>query len=145
MPLNLPVRQYMSIEPVTVSVTDNVSGVRELLRGQPFNHVPVLEDGVLVGIISAVDIAEVSLERWGPDVETVDAELDACFAVRDVMTQEPDAIEADRPLAEAAEMLAEGRYHALPVVEGAKLVGVLSTTDLVRLLLRTHEALTPAV
>ena len=130
-----PVRSIMSTDVAVVAIDAAISDVRDLLRDRPFHHVPVVRDGVLVGILSSVDLARVSLEAWGVDADTTDAELDAAFSIPSIMTHDVASVGPDDPIVVATELLADGRFHALPVVDAArKVVGIVTSTDLLRYL-----------
>lgn len=129
------VRQLMSPDPVHVDVEAPPSTLHALLEENPFHHLPVLEGGCLIGVVSTVDLARVSLGAW-VDTDAEDAWLDAQFRVRDIMTWEPVVVRAGDSLRVAAEKLAEGGFHGLPVLDEAdQLVGMLTSTDLIRHLL----------
>lgn len=130
---NAQVRDVMSTRPVSIDVDDKPSTIQKVLDGNPFHHLPVMKDGVLVGIVSATDLARISLGAWVKDEATQKAWLDATFTMSDVMTWEPECVRASDPLKLAADKLSSGNFHALPVVDGNdKLVGMLTSTDLLR-------------
>lgn len=137
MPINSldTVHRIMTREVVSVQEDAPLSTVRQLLRDHPFHHVPVLRGELLVGILSAVDIARLALEGYVRDQATVDAHLDAAFSISQVMTPEPVALQAHDPILRAAEILGDGQFHALPVIspEG-HLLGMVTSTDLIRYL-----------
>lgn len=137
MHLHGPVRSYMTPDVAALSYDAPVSQARALLRAHAFHHIPIVDDGRVVGILSATDIARISLESWGTDIATVDAHLDAHFTLPEIMTLDPALVEASSSIHEAAEILAEGLFHALPVVDNGKLVGMITTTDLLRAFLAT--------
>lgn len=128
-----PVRQIMTPQPDTVNLHDHLSAVRHLLRERPFHHVPVLDDeDHLVGMLSSVDIARFALDPYVDDEATVDAHLDT-FTVGKVMTPEPEVLSADDTVQRATDQLADGIFHALPVVDHhGRLLGIVTTTDLLR-------------
>jgi CBS domain-containing protein len=128
-----PVRNLMTAEPRAIGVDASPSEVRALLEEQLFHHLPVLDGDVLVGIVSAVDLARVSLGAWVENPATVGAWLDAHFRIRDLMTFEPECIGADDPVRRAADKLSAGTFHSLPVLDDeGRLVGMLTSTDLIR-------------
>lgn len=128
-----PVRHIMSTKVDTISVDAPVSAVRALLRSRPFHHVPVVRNGTLVGIVSGADLARVSLEAYVSDGDTVDAWLDETNTIQSLMTHEPVTVHPDATLRDAAARLSDGVFHALPVVaDSGQLVGILTTTDVVR-------------
>lgn len=133
-----PVRSIMTTDVVAISVDARPSDVRDLLRSRPFHHVPVVDGDLLVGILSSSDLARISLEAWGVDPDTTDATLDASFSIARIMSADVATVRADEPILRATELLAEGAYHALPVVDGqGHLVGIVTSTDLLRYLYRS--------
>ena len=127
------VQHIMTRDVATVQLSSKPSEARRLLRSRPFHHLPVLDGSVLVGILSASDLAKVSLEAWVADPETVDAWLDETATISGLMTREPVVVRTHCTLREAAGRLSEGAFHALPVVdEHGHLQGILTTTDVVR-------------
>ncbi|MCB9791959.1 MAG: CBS domain-containing protein [Alphaproteobacteria bacterium] len=127
------VSRIMTRDVATVQVDQKLSEVRRLLAASPFHHVPVLRGEHLIGLVSAADIAPLSLAAYVQDASTVDAHLDESHDLIEVMTPEPVAVEASSSIREAAELLAEGQFHALPVIDGAgRLQGILTSTDLIR-------------
>lgn len=135
MSLHEPVRSLMTPDPHAIQVGAPLREVQDLLSTGGFHHVPILDGETLVGILSPLDLARVSLEAWVGDVPTARAEADARFALRDVMSTEPEVVQAGDPLHEAASRLSAGDFHALPVLDGDRLVGMITSTDLVRALL----------
>jgi CBS domain-containing membrane protein len=98
-----------------------------------FRHVPVVdEDGVLVGLVTHRDLlrhviadkADVPLSARRDRLER--------YLVGDYMIEEVATTEPDVPIAEAAQLMSEEKYGCLPVVEGMKLVGILTESDFVR-------------
>lgn len=131
---HVAVRQFMSDRVVFVDIEAPLSTVRDLLRRRGFHHAPVTQGGRLVGILSSTDLARYALDAWVDDPATSDAHLDARFAVANVMTHEPIAVDPNASARHAAMLLASGDFHALPVTEpDGTLVGIVTSTDLLRL------------
>jgi CBS domain-containing membrane protein len=132
------VRNIMTTNVLSVQLDDPPSAVQALLRDRAFHHVPVLEGDVVVGILSAIDLARFSLEGYVSDSATVDAHLDTEFSIAELMSAEPASVKASDTIVLAAEMLSEGYYHALPVVDDeGRLLGLVTSTDLIRYMLAT--------
>lgn len=128
-----PVRNLMSTNPTSVEVDAPPSVVAELLATQSFHHLPVLENGTVVGILSPVDLARMSLGVWVENRETAAAWLDSQFDLRDLMTWEPEFVRVDDTVRTAADKLSAGTFHSLPVLDAnSELVGMLTSTDLIR-------------
>jgi DnaK suppressor protein len=120
---------------------------------------PVVEDGVLVGIVSRSDTLRMqSIERAAEEQlsdfyrsfesparseESATAEAAAVAArvgervgaltVRDAMIRRVISVERDEPLREVARMMLDGHIHRLPVLDDGRLVGLVTTLDLVKL------------
>lgn len=126
------VSEIMSTDVKTIQADTPLSAVRALLESHRFHHVPVLQGKVLVGILSSADLARVAIDAYVKDDDTANAYLDS-FDVRSIMTPEPEVIELSNSVRQAAMILSEGAFHALPVVDAAgHLKGMLTTTDMMR-------------
>jgi CBS domain-containing protein len=134
---NEPISRIMSTQLVTVHHGEPVSKVRQIIREHGFHHVPVVSGQKLVGIVSYSDVLRVSFgDAFKTDERTVDATLDHTMTLEDLMQKDPISVREDAPIREAAQILAQGKFHSLPVVsDGQKLVGMVTSTDLIRYLL----------
>ncbi len=121
------VSDVMSGPVVTVAVTDVVGPLRDLMLTRKVHGVPVVEpDGSLAGIVTSSDL----VEEWAPDQ-----------GVSTVMTDRVVTVGPSATLSEAArEMLAAGVHH-LVVIDNARIVGVVSSFDLLRHLVEDVESL----
>jgi len=128
----LTVGDCMSVDPVTVAPTDSLQRVIELLRRRDIRAVPVLEDGKLVGIVTDRDVRQVApaypLFRDEEEIRRYTENLTVTAA----MSADPMTVSPATPLVEAAKILETYRISSLPVVEGFRVVGILSVTDLLR-------------
>ena len=133
---NQPVSSIMSTDLVTVHHGDSISKVRQLFAEHHLHHIPVVSGEDLVGIISWTDLMRFSFgDAFGQDVRAVDATLDHTHTIEDLMNRQPATVDSDAGIRDAARILSEGDFHALPVVDGKKLVGMVTTRDLVQFLL----------
>jgi acetoin utilization protein AcuB len=133
------VRDCMTCDPASVGPNDSLQRVVELLRRRDIRSVPVLEDGRLIGIVSDRDVRQVApaypLFREEEEIRRYTENLTVTAA----MTADPMTIAPDAPLVEAAKVLETYRISALPVVDGTKLVGMLTVTDLLRVFVEQNE------
>jgi len=123
---------------VTVEPRAPLTHVLHVLNHKGVRHVPVVERGRLVGIISDRDIKSALTLSLGP------AGPDSCRSAGQIMTREPITIAPMFPVEEAARIMVANRISALPVVDGGRLVGIVTETDLLRLLSRAMGALEPS-
>jgi CBS-domain-containing membrane protein len=99
------------------------------------HHIPVVNGDQLIGIISWSDILRVSFgDAFHTDERTVDATLDHTLTLEQVMQKDPVTLAETGTVREAAGILASNSFHALPIVSGSKLVGIVTTTDLIKYL-----------
>ncbi len=133
---NEPVTKIMSRHLVTVHHGDSLSKARQLMQERGVHHVPVVSGDQLVGMISYNDILRVSFgDAFNTDPRAEAAVLDHTMTLEKVMTSDVSKLTEHSTIREAAELLAQGKFHSLPVVSGSKLVGMVTSTDLIRYLL----------
>lgn len=124
--------EIMSPKPKVINSTDTVAEAIGLLADYHVTGVPVVDDhGRLVGVLSNSDILEAIAEHG--DKEERDTLLEAT-TVSEIMTPRPQTIAPDAPVTDAARRMLYLEVHRLFVEDEGRLVGVVSTTDLVRVM-----------
>ena len=131
----MTVSKNMTINPVTTTPDMGVFEAFELMKNEGVQRLPVLDgDGNLVGIISEKNITSAAADKEVSIVEF--ALLLSKIKVGDVMTKEVITVSVDDPVEMAARKMSDNDISILPVVDNnGKLVGVVSRSDLFRLLL----------
>ena len=119
----------MTPDPAVVAPSDNVASALALMDSLRVRHLPVVDAGTLVGIVSDRDL----LARSGHGVLGGGGD-GAHDAVGEVMRRDPITAAPDDPIVAAATELSVHRIGCLPVVDAGKLVGIVTETDLLRLL-----------
>ena len=132
---NEPIAKIMSKDLITARAGQKLSEVRAMLCEYEIHHLPIVDAEQLVGIVSTTDIFRAS---FGSSDEEIDSTLDFTTSLDQLMTKAPVTVSSGDPIRKAAEILAEGRFHALPVVDNGALVGIVSSTDLIRYLLEQY-------
>ena len=124
------VRRWMSKNPETVSPTTDLIDAYERMRQHRIRHLPVVSDGLLVGIISDRDLRHALPvpSRKGEAIPYGKNLFDT--PVERLMTATPLTTDPDATIAEAAQILCRNKVSALPVVEHGKLVGIVTSEDL---------------
>ena len=122
----------------TVQVSDDLHDVIDLVKKNHIRHVPVLEGHDVVGIISSTDINRLTFSSLFENQEGADEAILEMLSISQVMTQKPRTVEATLSIKEVAEILASEEYHALPVIENGELVGIVTTTDVIKYLLEQY-------
>ncbi len=133
------VSQIASTALIAIQLGQKLSEARKLMQVNQIHHVPVVQGKKLMGILSAVDLATLSLTSFGSDERANDTILDKQFSVEEVMSKNMVTIKPTAPIREAAEILAEGHFHSLPMVDKeGDLQGLVTSTDLIRYLLSQY-------
>ncbi|MEX1368288.1 MAG: CBS domain-containing protein [Nannocystaceae bacterium] len=131
-----PVHKIMATNPLTVHEKQKVSEVHQLMVERKIHHVPVVSGTRLIGLISATDLMRVSYgDVNAQDPRAVDVLLDT-YTIRDVMAEDVLTVGSSDTVRTAAEHLARGDFHSLPVLDDdGSLVGMVTSTDLIKYLL----------
>ncbi|MGI9212352.1 MAG: CBS domain-containing protein [Methylococcaceae bacterium] len=136
---NEPVSKIMTTQVITVQTGQPLSQVRKVMTDSLVHHVPVVEGKKLVGLISFTDLMKINCVINGADERSIDAIIDQQFSITDVMTTELVTIKPGHTIREAAQMLAKGAFHSLPVVDAAgDIAGMVTSTDLLNYLIEQY-------
>ena len=131
---DLRVRDVMSENPKTLGRNDQLSLADDVMRAERIRHLPVLdEDGKLCGIVSQRDMLRGALAQALGYGTAAQGKVLAMLRVKEVMTTEVITVPPDAALAEAARSMLERKIGCLPVLEGGRLVGILTESDFVAL------------
>ena len=146
----LMAKDVMTADVITVASDTTIRTVAELLVTQGVSGVPVLDKGVLVGIVTEGDLlhrAEIGTAArpvsWWSRIFKNKAVLAAEYSrehstrVVDVMTKNVVTVEESTPIADIADLLAQRRIRRVPVIRGGKVVGIVSRANIVRALALT--------
>lgn len=129
---NQPIARVMTTPAVVTTPAATLDEACELMSRKHLHHLPVVEDGQLVGIVSATDLIARSCGD-DPDVGRL--------RISTVMHRDPISLSRNATLDDAAVLLAGGRYHSLPVTNAdGTVAGVVTSTDLIAVLLRQFPA-----
>lgn len=134
--ISLRVRDIMTRDVVTVRPNDRLSLADELMKQGRFRHLVVVDDGVVVGVVSQRDVFYGTL-AWsmGMGSRSFEQAL-ASSPVKEVMHGDVASVDPEAPLAEAARLMMDRKIGCLPVVEADRLVGILTEGDFLALVVR---------
>ncbi|MCU0338561.1 MAG: CBS domain-containing protein [Spirosomaceae bacterium] len=133
-----PISHIMTKNVATVSITDDLRDVIDLVHKKHIRHIPVVEGNEVVGMISRTDLNRLTFSSLFENQDGADEAVLEMLSIKQVMTQKPRVVDASQTIREVAEVLAAEEYHALPVVEGKTLVGIVTTTDIIKYLLEQY-------
>ncbi len=139
------VGRRMSHPVITVHADTPITKAHALMAREKIQQLPVIKNGKLVGIVAEGDI----LKAYPSSATTLAvwevASLIEKIAVKDVMSKEILTVTEDTPIEEAARILADHKISSLPVLRGKELVGIITETDLFRIMLEMLGARHPGV
>jgi len=114
---------------VCVSAEQSILDVKHIYEKKQFHHhIPVTDNGKLVGMVSLIDFMYNIAGAGISDDTKIYKEL----KVKDIMTRNPFSLSSDSTIEEVAKELSKGYYHAVPIVEDNKVVGIVSTADIIK-------------
>ena len=126
------IREIMTTKLVTVSPDRPAKAIKDIFRDNDFHHIPVIDKGEqLIGIISKEDVLKVaqllSVQTSG---KTYTEKEYTSLTAADIMTHYPITLDPDDSIGLAADIFLANKFHALPIVEDNRLIGMVTTHDL---------------
>jgi acetoin utilization protein AcuB len=140
MEVNMFVGERMSRPVISVLPEDPINEVLAMFRNEHIRRAPVMKEGKLLGIVSERDLLNASpssattLSVWELNY------LISKVKIKDVMTKKVITVDADTPIEEAARIMADKKIGGLPVISAGKVVGMITETDLFKILLELMGA-----
>ena len=131
------ITKIMTRDLQTITIKTPLSEVGKIFAESKFHHLPVFDGAKLIGLLSYTDLMRVSFaDSFGVVAnQNVYEVLDNTTSVDRVMTRDPKVINSHQSVREAAEILSQEAYHALPVVDDGELAGIVTSVDLLTYLL----------
>jgi CBS domain-containing protein len=130
----MPVSKIMTTEILSVNITQSLREVDAIIKDQHIRHVPVVSGDKIIGMLSKTDLQKISF------VNTIDGDglttaMYENLSIDQVMTKDITTVNQDDTILDVATILSKNEFHALPVTDGENLVGIVTTTDLVKFLI----------
>ena len=120
------VYKYMTPSPHSIGRDETLVVAHNIMRKNRIRHLPVLDGGVLVGLVSERDLLFIESLR---DVDLAEVQ------VEDAMAVDPYFVNVDTPVREVAAMMIEHKYGSAIVVDHGHVVGIFTTIDALRAVL----------
>lgn len=140
MNLLAPVSDIMTKEVVSITPKDTIAKVGEIFSSKKIHHIPVVDKNGLVGIVSKSDYL---FFRRGYD-KALDKKVEEMrlnsYTVDFIMTTGMAKVESDTRINVVLEIFKENLFHAVPVVDGDSLVGIVTTYDIINRLAEDSQA-----
>ena len=127
----LSVSEIMSTDLMTLKLADTLRLADDMMNLAHVRHFPVLDQGKLVGVVNQDDLLHASMASLVRHPKDTPRQALATVAVKDVMKL-PTTITRETSIHEAAAMMVEKGLECLLVMDGERLVGLVTRTDLLR-------------
>lgn len=126
------VGQLMSSPVLCAHLNQRITQLGRLFFELNIHHLPVIDArGLLIGMLSASDVLKAFIAEI-PKLERADEDtINQNLTVAEIMTPDPISVTESTPVLEAAGIFKSHNFQSLPVVENGKLVGIITTRDLI--------------
>ena len=141
----LTTRDLMTEDLIALRDTDSLLSAKRAMEEARIRHLPIVDaSGAFVGLLTHRDMLAASVSRLAEIDNDTQEEIYAGIPIKEVMRPDVALASPELPLRQAAEVLLTQKYGCLPVVEGGKLVGILTASDFISLSLELMDALEAA-
>lgn len=135
------VAEIMTTAVVTIEPQNSVATAIRLMRQGQMRRLPVVRDGDLVGIVTSGDLRRITGLSSILNDPSQDNFLWRHIPVENVMSRNPMTLESETPICEAARLLVESKIGGVPIVDQGKLVGIVTTSDLLSTIMNDNGCL----
>lgn len=136
MQASLSIKEIMTTSVISVHPDDTIAIVRDKIIQHKVHHMPVLENGVVVGMISMNDIHKMEHQFTqfnNPEAHVANNQLFNTMLAKEIMSTPVITVNENENVKKVVDIFLENMFHALPVVnQGGELTGIVTTFDLIR-------------
>ena len=115
----MSVERYMSKDVISIGLKSSIQDAISLMREHSIRHLPVVENGMFVGLVTQSDLR-------GVIIPSLYGEID----IKDVMVADPITVTSNASIEKAATLIYKNKIGALPVIDNRLLVGIITVTDI---------------
>ncbi len=135
----ITVKEIMSEDVVAVSPTDRLIHARRQMIDSNIGRVPVIEDDELKGIITSKDLMRAFIDFRKKVPEKYQKSQIKEVLVENIMSSNPSFIPKEMTISEVSKIMIETGFNGLPVVENGKVIGIITQTDILRLIAKLES------
>ncbi len=134
--IEVPVSEIMTRNLITLDVNEGLEQAEYLFKKHKIRHIPVLEKGKIVGLLSLNDILRISFADGAyREEENIASSIYEMFTIQQLMIGQLETVSPEASIREVSEIFVKREFHSLPVVQDGELVGMVTTTDIIKYLL----------
>jgi len=138
MNLHTPISEIMTKSVITLNRNDDLETAERLFKSHNIRHIPVVDGSKIIGMLSYTDLLRISFaDAVNEEDNTVESLVYNMFTIEQVMAKKLVSVPPTATIKEVAQLLSEREFHALPVLQDKKLVGIVTTTDLIKFMLKS--------
>ena len=130
----ITVREIMSKGVIYVSSAERLVHARRVMLEAHVGRLPVIDDDELVGMITSKDLMRAFIDFRKKVPEKYQKSQIKEVLVEDIMSGNPTFVSKDASITEVADIMIETGFNGLPVVEGSEVIGIITQTDILRLI-----------
>jgi len=134
----LPISEIMTTDVVYAHTGHTLTQIQKCFTEFDFHHLPVVDSGELVGIISSSDVMQFYAKNAKEFLSQGISDLDKEFSVYTEMTKKPVTVSPETPVSKVAEIIAEGGFHAIPILKEGQLVGIVTSNDIIKFVAQAY-------
>ena len=134
----VPVSEIMTKNISALDRSDDLIRAEQLFKRYKIRHLPVVREEQIIGMLSYTDLLKISFADATDDDLDIESVVYNMYSIEQVMTKDLVSVTSKTAISEVAEILADKEFHALPVVDDSILVGIVTTTDLIKYLLEQY-------
>ena len=121
------VSKIMSTELITLNQTNNLVDAEKLFKEYSIRHIPVVSGQDIIGMLSLTDLLRITFVDDYNSEDNVDTAVYSMLSIEQVMVKNLVSVKSTQTIKEIVEILAKNDFHALPVLDNHKLVGIVTT------------------
>lgn len=129
-----PISKIMSRDIITMSQNQTLGDLNQLIEDKDIRHVLIVSGDHVVGMLSNTDLDKISFINTF-DGDGLTTSIYGSLTIQQVMTKDLTLVQKDDTIYDVAVILSKNEFHALPVLDGKKIVGIVTTTDLLKYLI----------
>lgn len=135
----VPVSEIMTKNLIKLHLQDELSHAEALFKKHHIRHLPVVEGEHIVGMLSYNDLLRISFaDAVEDDEEEIETTVYDMFSIEHVMTKKVVSVSPETSIREVATIFTQNEFHALPIVSHDNLIGIVTTTDVIRYFLTQY-------
>ena len=132
-----PISMLMTTPVITLNKNNSLEEAENIFKKHYIRHIPIVEEDVVIGMLSYTDLLRLTFSDYSNDTKgDTDALVYNMFTIKQIMKRNIVTISSSHSIKNVAEIFSEKEFHALPIVDNNKLIGIITTTDLIKYLLK---------